>query len=512
MTDMKKLLFLAVMLTCALMQMAAHTDVNERPKLVVGIVVDQMRWDYLTRYYDQFGEDGFRRLMDKGYSCDNCLINYLPTITAIGHTSAYTGATPAFHGICGNNFMIDGMDVYCTRDETEEPVGSGNRRKGCMSPRNLLASTIGDQIRMHTDFESKVIGVSYKDRAAILPAGRSANAAYWLDTDNGQFITSTYYMTELPDWAKAYNQEMKKNKELQKVGKDVGFYPLCGTITTDMAIAALKGENLGKGKTTDMLCVSYSQTDVIGHEWGTRGEHTDGAYLGLDKELARLLKALDEQVGEGNYLVFLTADHGGAHNFKWMQDHKLNGGAWNVWQDVAPKIEAYLKEKLGEAADIKVIASINSYRIYLNHRYIAQQGLDEEKARKTIVDFAKTSPNVVFAVDFEKLQTSSMPDILRSRALMGYHPRRSGDILLILEPGWYEFGKGSSPVGTTHGEWNPYDSHIPLLFYGWKVKHGSTSREVYITDIAPTVTQMLHIQQPNACVGEPIIEITSEKD
>ena len=512
MTDMKRLLFLAVMLTCAAMQMAAHTDVNERPKLVVGIVVDQMRWDYLTRYYDQFGEDGFRRLMDKGYSCDNCLINYVPTVTAIGHTSAYTGTTPAFHGICGNDFMIDGKNVYCTKDETEEPVGSNNRRKGSMSPRNLLSSTIGDQIRMHTDFESKVIGVSYKDRAAILPAGRSANAAYWLDTDNGQFITSTYYMTDLPDWVKAYNQEMKKNQELQRVGKDVGLYPLCGTITTDMAIAALKGENLGKGKTTDMLCVSYSQTDVIGHKWGTRGEHTDGAYLGLDKDIARLLKALDEQVGEDNYLVFLTADHGGAHNFKWMQDHKLNGGAWNVWQDVLPKLESYLKEKLGEAADIKVIASVNSYRIYLNHSYIAQQGLNEEQVRKTIIDFARTSPNVVFAVDFEKLQTSNMPDILRSRALMGYHPRRSGDILLILEPGWYEFGKHSSPVGTTHGEWNPYDSHIPLLFYGWKVKHGSTSREVHITDIAPTVTQMLHIQQPNACVGEPIIEVTSGKD
>ena len=178
---MKKLMFLTVML-CATMQMMAHTDFNERPRLVVGIVVDQMRWDYLPRYYDQFGTDGLRRLVDKGYSCDNCLINYVPTVTAIGHTSAYTGATPAFHGICGNDFFIDGQKVYCTQDDSVEPVGSDNLKKGCMSPRNLLSTTIGDQIRMHTDFESKVIGVSYKDRAAILPAGRSANAAYWLDS------------------------------------------------------------------------------------------------------------------------------------------------------------------------------------------------------------------------------------------------------------------------------------------------------------------------------------------
>ena len=132
MTDMKKTLFVAVMLMCAAVQMMAHTDVNERPKLVVGIVVDQMRWDYLSRYYDQFGEDGFRRLLDKGYSCDNCLINYIPTITAIGHTSAYTGTTPAFHGICGNDFMIDDKKVYCTQDDTVDPVGSDNRKKGIL--------------------------------------------------------------------------------------------------------------------------------------------------------------------------------------------------------------------------------------------------------------------------------------------------------------------------------------------------------------------------------------------
>ncbi|WP_091914722.1 alkaline phosphatase family protein [Prevotella aff. ruminicola Tc2-24] len=502
---MKKLLLLIVMM-CAAAQLPAHNEFGERPKLVVGIVVDQMRWDYLSRYYDQFQDDGFRRLIDKGFSCNNCLINYVPTVTAIGHTSAYTGTTPAFHGICGNNFFIDGEPVYCCADQTVEPVGTDNAKRGKMSPRNLLSTTIGDQLRMHTDFRSKVIGVSYKDRAAILPAGRSSDAAFWLDIDNGQFITSTYYMTELPEWAKAYNRELKKNKRMQELGKRIGYDPLCGTITTEMAIAALQGEQLGKGDVTDMLCVSYSQTDVIGHEWGTRGEHTDGAYLQLDRDIARLLKALDDQVGEGNYLVFLTADHGAAHNYQYMEDHKMNGGAWKGDIEMfGSGLEGYLKETLG--ADLSVINSVNGYRVFLNKKRIAELGLEGQKVKDAIIGYARQMPHVQFVMDFEKVNTWSVPDIIRSRALLGYHPRRSGDILLVLEAGYYEFWSGSSKTGTTHGEWNPYDAHIPLLFYGWKVDHGSTSREVHITDIAPTVCQMLHIQQTNACIGEAIPEV-----
>ncbi|MBQ8989419.1 MAG: alkaline phosphatase family protein [Prevotella sp.] len=504
---MRKILIL--LLLCCAIGVQAHTGFGERPRLVVGIVVDQMRWDYLSRYYDQYREDGLKRLVDKGYSCDNCLINYVPTVTAIGHTSAYTGTTPAFHGICGNDFFIDDTPVYCTGDSTVMPVGTNNSKRGKMSPRNLLSTTIGDQLRMHTDFRSKVVGVSYKDRAAILPAGRSANAAYWLDVDNGQFITSTYYMEELPEWAKAYNQELARNKELKKVGKRVGFYPLCGHITTDMAIAALKGESLGKSDVTDMLCVSYSQTDVIGHEWGTRGEHTDEAYLELDKDIARLLKALDDQVGEGNYLLFLTADHGGAHNFQWMIDHKLSGGAWNVSELLMDnQLEAYLKEKFGDAVDLSIINGLNGYRVYLNHGKIKALGLDLAQVKEALVEYCRDVPHVQFVMDFEKVNSWSVPDVLRSRALYGYHPHRAGDLLLVLEAGWYEYGKWSSPVGTTHSAWNPYDAHIPLVFYGWKVEHGSTSQEVHITDIAPTVCQMLHIQQTNACVGEALTFIT----
>lgn len=497
---MRKLL-LTICVMVAALQVAAENprpQFGEKPKLVVGIVVDQMRWDYLSIYYNRFTREGFRRMIDEGYSFDNCLINYLPTVTAIGHTSAYTGTSPAFHGICGNNFFIDGKRTYCCADSTVKTVGTDNKNVGKMSPKNLLATTIGDQLRLHTNFRSKVIGVSYKDRAAIFPAGHAANAAYWLDLKNGQFVTSTYYMQELPQWVKEVNKKMSQHQELKRLGKDVGLSPLTGTLITDMAIATLKGEGLGQGEETDMLCVSYSQTDVIGHKWGTRGEHTDEAYLELDKDIARLFDALDEQVGKGNYIAFLTADHGAAHNSQWMEDNQLHAGKW-LSGKLRKDLDEYVASKLGNSKS--VILGILDYRFFLDKEGIRQQGLDFQQVKDVIVEFLRQSPNLSFVVDCEKIATSPIPSILRDRMLLGYNFHRSGDIFVVPEPGYYEFGSWSSPVGTTHGEWNPYDAHIPLLFYGWHIPHGSHAQEVHITDIAPTVCSLLHIQQPNACIG-----------
>lgn len=503
-TIAKKRMFAAMLLWCLALTASAQAHFGEKPRLVVGIVVDQMRWDYLSRYYDMFGNDGFRRLINQGFSCDNCLINYLPTVTAIGHASVYTGTTPAFHGICGNNFYINGKKTYCCADSTVQPVGSDNK-KGMMSPRNMVATTIGDQLRLHTDFKSKVIGVSYKERAAILPAGHSANAAYWLDLKNRCFITSTYYMDKLPKWVTEFNKQLARNKEFKKVGEDIGLYPLCGTITTDMAIAALRNEQMGKGDQTDMLCVSYSQTDLIGHKYGTRGKNTDDAYLQLDRDLARLLKALDDQVGRDKYLLFLTADHAAAHNWQFMQEHKLAAGPWKSGE-MKERIYEALENDMGDGRGC--IGDIMDYRIFLDWNMIRQRGLITADMAHQVLWEIEKEDDVIFAAVYKDLATCALPPLLRDRALMGYYPGRSGDIIFIPKPGYYEYGSWSSPTGTTHGEWNPYDAHIPCLFYGWNVKHGATSREVSITDIAPTVCQLLHIQQPNACTGKAITEIT----
>lgn len=499
----KRLFFVIWMVGMAMATSAGNNrpSFGEKPKLVVGIVVDQMRWDYLSIYYNRFTRDGFRRMIDEGYSFDNCLINYLPTVTAIGHTSAYTGTTPAFHGICGNTFFVDGKRTYCCSDSTVQTVGTDNKNVGKMSPRNLLATTIGDQLRLHTGFRSKVIGVSYKDRAAIFPAGRAANAAYWMDLKNGQFVTSSYYMKDLPQWVRDVNKQMAKNEQLKKLGVNVGLSPLTGVLITDMAIAAIQGEKMGQGEETDMLCVSYSHTDVIGHKWSTRGEHTDEAYLEIDKELARLFDALDAQVGKGNYIAFLTADHGAAHNSQFMEDHRLNAGKWSS-ERLRKDLDAYVASKLGNTKSL--ILGILDYRFFLDKTEIRQQGLDYQRVKEIIIDYLQQSPNLSFVVDCEKIATSAIPPVLRDRMLLGYSYHRGGEIFVVPDPGYYEFGLWSSPVGTTHGEWNPYDAHIPLLFYGWHVPHGSYAQEVHITDIAPTVCSLLHIQQPNACIGNPL--------
>ena len=502
---MKKKLFFVLWMVGMVLTVSASSarpTFGEKPKLVVGIVVDQMRWDYLSIYYNRFTHNGFRRMIDEGYSFDNCLINYIPTVTAIGHTSAYTGTSPAFHGICGNTFFIDGRRTYCCADSTVRTVGTDNKNVGKMSPRNLLATTIGDQLRLHTNFRSKVIGISYKDRAAIFPAGHSANAAYWMDLKNGQFVTSTYYMQELPTWVKDVNRQMAQNKELKRLGVDVGLSPLTGVLITDMAIAAVKGEKMGQGNETDMLCVSYSHTDVIGHKWGTHGEHTDEAYIELDKELARLFDTLDEQVGKGNYIVFLTADHGAAHNIQFMEDHQLHAGKW-LSENLRKELDAYVASKLGNTKS--VILGILDYRLFLDKEGIRQQGLDYQRVKEVIIEYLQQSQNLSFVVDAEKIATSAIPPVIRDRMLLGYNYHRGGEIYVVPEPGYYEYGSWSSPVGTTHGEWNPYDAHIPLLFYGWHVPHGSHPKEVHITDIAPTVCSLLHIQQTNACIGDVLM-------
>ena len=291
---MKKLL---VLLAAALLALPGRAEV-QRPRLVVGIVVDQMRWDYLYYYHDQYGPDGLRRLMDGGFSFENTMINYVPTVTAIGHASVYTGSVPALHGIAGNNFYIDGRKTYCCSDTTVQSVGSKSR-EGQMSPRNLLASGLGDVLKTATDFRAKVIGVALKDRAAILPAGHAADAAYWWDTSAGHFVSSTYYMQELPRWVQQQNRRLGA-----KPGTDVKTSVEGITKTFQMAEAALEHEQLGQDSVTDLLAVSISSTDAIGHTFGTRGQQNHDAYQELVRHPDLFLHTLEKAEGPGTYLAF----------------------------------------------------------------------------------------------------------------------------------------------------------------------------------------------------------------
>ena len=450
---MKKLLFLVAGL---LMAAAASAQV-QRPKLVVGLVVDQMRWDYLYYYYDEYGNDGLRRLLDHGFSYENTHINYAPTVTAIGHSSIFTGSVPAITGIAGNYFYQDDKSVYCCEDKTVKSVGSDSP-EGQMSPRRMLVSTIGDELQIATDFRSKVIGVALKDRASILPAGHAADGAYWWDTSAGHFVTSTFYMDRLPKWVEAFNEKNHTAPKFDIKGSTQGV-----TMTFKMAEAALKNEELGKGKETD---------------------------------LAHFLKVLDKEVGEGNYLLFLTADHGAAHNYNYMREHRIPAGGWDYKQTVKD-LNAYLQGKFG----ISPVMGEDNYQLYLNDSMISAAGKKKQEVIDESIDWLKKDPQFLYVFDEEKVTGTTMPEWIKERMENGYFRSRSGEIGIVTRPQF--FGGKDSPSfrGTQHGQPFPYDTHIPFLLYGWNVRHGSTDTETHIVDIAPTVCAMLHIQMPNGCIG-----------
>ena len=512
----------------------------ERPKLVVGIVVDQMRWDYLYRYQKRYTDGGFKRLLGEGFSCENTMIPYVPSVTAIGHTCIYTGSVPSIHGIAGNNFVKDGKKVYCTDDDSVKPVGTTSEA-ALMSPRNLWVSTIGDEMKIASNGRAKVVGVALKDRASILPAGHNPNGAFWFDDQTGCFITSSYYMDHLPKWVEAFNDKRlpeqylsqkwntlyPKNTytesttdeneyengiregvkatlplNLPELYKKYGYgiirnTPFGNSLTLDMAKAAIDGEQLGADDETDLLAVNCSSTDYIGHQVGTHAIETEDTYLRLDKAIADFLTYLDSKVGKGNYLVFLSADHGAMNNAAFLQDRRIPAGSWDA-SATAKKLNHVLAKEYPEAGDI--VKTVMNYQVFFNRDVIKSKQLDFDNIKQTVVNVLKEDPSVLYACDMAKASTESIPEEVKSRIINGYNRERSGDVVIILKPNFYAHGM----KGTDHGAWNSYDTHIPLVFMGWGIKHGATTKQTFMTDIAPTIAAMLHVQAPNGCVGKAI--------
>ena len=487
---MKRILMIAVLCCGAIAAMGQI----ERPKLVVGVVVDQMRWDYLYYYYEDYGNDGIKRLLREGFSCENTMITHVPTVTAIGHSSVYTGSVPYFTGIAGNGFMIDGKPVSSCDDMSVDGVGTSGKA-GHRSPRNMLATTIGDELKQAFDFECKVMGVAIKDRASILPAGHSADAAYWWDSEVGHFVTSSYYMDRFPGWVEKFNRRYNTEPKFDLNTSNLGV-----TYTFRMAEAILENEKLGQGKYTDLLAVSVSSTDAIGHTYSTRGRENYEVYMQLDKELAHFFNELDKRVGRGNYLLFLTADHGAAHNPNFMKEHNQPAGGWDA--GLARKsINKAVEDELGVS---NVVKAIYDYRIYLNDSIIESNDIDKNQVKEIALDVLKQDKDLILAVDYEKVEQASIPSFLKERIINGYHRGRSGDIFVMTRAGYLPFKVKDDYKGTTHSAWNPYDSHIPLVFMGWHITPGETTIPTRMVDIAPTVCSMLHIQMPNSCIGEPI--------
>lgn len=515
-----------------------------RPKLVVGLMVDQMRWDFLYRYYERYGSGGFKRLLNEGFTCENTQIDYIPTFTAIGHSSVYTGSVPAIHGITGNDWTIQttGKMMYCTQDTSVQTLGSASKA-GQMSPRNLLSTTITDELKLATNFRSKVIGIALKDRSGILPAGHTANAAYWFDDASGNWISSTYYMKELPAWVNQFNAERNAEKYLKQdwntlypiptylqsypddnpyEGKLAGtpsptfpvktselmaansalirYTPYGNSLSFDLAKRAVDHEQLGKGSVTDFLALSLSSTDYIGHQFGPNSMEVEDTYLRLDRDIAIFLAYLDAKVGKGNYTIFLTADHGAAHNPNLLTDQKIPAGLWSG-SKILKDLNGLLETKYKQAG---LILNLGNYQVNLNRELMAKNNMNEAEVTEDCIRFLKTQSGVAYVIDTKNVQASTIPDALRGRIQNGYNTERSGVIQIILKPGWYQ---GYGLTGTTHGTWNPYDAHIPLVFMGWGIKHGASVTPYHITDIAATLAALLHIQEPNGSIGEPITEV-----
>ena len=510
----------------------------EKPKLIVGIVIDQMRSEYLYRFQDNYTENGFKRLLREGFNVKNTHYNYVPTATGPGHTSIYTGTTPTNHGIVSNNWYSRALkrSLYCVEDSTVFLVDNDGLKKDLKfknysrSPKNIKTTTITDELKLFTNGRSKVIGISLKDRGAICPAGHLADAAYWYNSNNGHFITSSYYKKELPDWLVDFNNTNKADsllnlvwkpllpierynnsnpdndgfekvfkgnksstfpynlKELRSKNGDYGLLtevPYGNALLIKFVKSVLQGEQLGQGKETDFLTISYSSTDYVGHNFGIRSKELEDTYIRLDREIALLLETLDKEVGKGNYTLFLTADHAGSDNPAFLEKKRLPGKFYNSKQ-IKDSLNTYLSQEFGEA---NCIAYMDKTQLYIN-----KTNAPKEQVIKKAVSFLKHMEGVkeVFAPGLKEwnIQNSTIGYFIAN----SYNPKESGDIYYHMYSGWME----QRSYGTTHGTAYTSDTHVPLLWYGCKVPTGESVRLHTITQIAPSISMMLDIPLPNA--------------
>ena len=543
---MKKIFFLSLFSMLILFSYKPKEKIVKKPKLVIGIVIDQMRYDYLTRFADRYGKDGFNRILNNGFSLENAHFNYIPTYTAVGHTSIFTGTTPNNHGIISNNWYDKFLkkSIYCVDDANYKTVGNDGDY-GQKSPFRMYTTTVADQLHLAQNMKGKTIGISIKDRSAILPVGHSANAAYWYDGGNyNTFISSTFYMNELPKWVKNFNTNNNadaylnqpwetlydiktytqsrvddnifegkfKGQESPTFPKDlktlrnkngnfslIKSVPAGNTFTTDFAKAAIIGENLGKSEYTDFLTVSYSSTDYIGHKYGVAAVETEDTYLRLDKDLASFFQFLDKQVGKDNYTLFLTADHAAVHVPAYLQSLKIPAHYLDTKQ-FKDFILGVTKKYFNS---IELIENVSNYQIFLDKEKIELLGLEVHKVAQKLADEVINFDGIYKAVTARTLQTTNFTDGILNSLQNGYNQKFSGDVLMVPYPATLIYSK----KGTSHGSGYSYDTHVPVIFYGNGIKKGSSSKKYNIIDIAPTISNLLKIEAPNGTSGKVIEEV-----
>ncbi|MDG1244905.1 MAG: alkaline phosphatase family protein [Polaribacter sp.] len=543
---MKKIILFVFAFGVILYSFQSKKLIPKKPKLVVGIVIDQMRYDYLTRFADRFSENGFKRLLNDGFSLENAHYNLIPTYTAVGHASIYTGTPPSEHAIISNSWYdkFAKKSIYCVDDANYKTIGNESD-EGKKSPYRMLTTTVTDQLHLAQNMGGKTIGIAIKDRSSILPAGHTANAAYWFSGGNyGQWISSSFYMEELPNWVNEFNASKKVDDYLsspwetlydistytQSIGdnnefealyngeqiptfphnipalrKSNGNYslikaiPAGNSMTADFAKAAIIGENLGKSEHTDFLAISFSSTDYVGHQYGPASVEIEDSYLRLDKDLADLFQTLDTEVGEGNYTIFLTADHAAVHVPAYLQSlkipaHYFNGTAFK--KHLTTITEKYFNSRT-------LIENVSNYQVFLNKKVLDSLGLEQNTVAQKIADEAISFDGIYKAVTARTLQTTHFSEGILNSLQNGYNQKYSGDVMLLPYPATLSYGR----KGTSHGSGYSYDTHVPILFYGNGIQKGSSSKRYEIVDIAPTIANLLQIEAPNSTTGKIIEEV-----
>ena len=547
---MKKI-YLAVLLISVVTSCTLKEQTPKKSKLVIGIVIDQMRYDYLTRFQDRFSEGGFKRLLRGGFSLENAHYNYIPTYTAPGHASIFTGTTPANHGIIGNNWYDKSTNeyIYCVDDAAYATVGNeGNGGK--KSPHRMYTTTLTDQLHLAQNMKGKTIGIAIKDRSAVLPAGHTANAAYWFEGGAfGGFISSSFYMNELPTWVQEFNSNGKAEsyinspwetlypietyqnsladnnpfegkfagQETPTFPKDIaalhpkngGFdilksIPAGNTITAAFAKAAITNEQLGTDEHTDFLTVSFSSTDYIGHQFGPNSVEIEDTYLRLDNDLSDFLSFLDREVGAANYTLFLTADHAAVAVPAYLQALKIPAHYFD-WDAFKAFLTSTTKNYFKAS---NFIAHVSNNQLFLNKAAIESAGFTVTEVANRLAEEVVNFEGIYKAVTATTMQQTEFTSGILAKLQKGYNQKFSGDVLLLPYPATLSGRR----TGTSHGSGNSYDTHVPIIFYGNGIQQGSSATQYDIVDIAPTMANLLEIEFPNGTTGKVITEVTKGND
>jgi predicted AlkP superfamily pyrophosphatase or phosphodiesterase len=547
----RKLLLAAAILTTAVFHINGQSAYipPDKPRLIVGIVVEQLKFEQLEKFRDRLSENGIKKLINEGTYFRNASFEYMLTQASPGYATIASGAEPSYHGITSDSWFVPLKNelINSTKDNSVNPVG-GSYESGLHSPANFQSSTFSDELSMSSKKKSKIFGVGMSERSAILTAGHSANAAYWFDNTSGTWMSSSYYINNLPSWVNDFNAMgyaenmingtwtyfkseanytdcLPDSNEYESGFNGVGYFPydlkkirpkwtlgskkeysllretpFANSLTTTFAIKLIMNERLGKDDNTDFVSICYTATDNIGHRFGPSSVEMGDAIFRLDDDIANLLTFLNDSIGKKNVLVYFTSAHGVSEIPQVLENNHIPSGYFQQNQALQ-LLKTYLNAIYGEGDWVK---GYSERQIFLNRTLIEDARLSLDDVQKKVARFLVQFNGVSAAYPYSAFEANDYNNGYLKRIINSFSPQRSGDVIVVLNPGYIE--KDGDYV-TDHNSPYEYDSHVPLIWYGWTVNRSTVARKVNMTDIAATLSSLCKVPFPNACSGEPLQEL-----